>query len=156
MIGGGYPGEIYPGGDTEEPVGGGSTFPQALTANATVSATLATALAFGKTLTATATATASFRRSIGKALTGLLSSSATFGDLSPPSRTALTVDDTTVTITYNEALQSVPGPSPSEFLVKVNGFTRSVASASASGTDVTLTLATGVAPGDHVAVTYTG
>lgn len=78
------------------------------------------------------------------------------GDVTPPTRTGITVDGSTVTISYDEALETVPGPDPSEFVVTVNSVPRAVYTAEVSGSDVLLTLASPVFATDTVTVTYTG
>lgn len=78
------------------------------------------------------------------------------GDVTPPTLLTITASASTVTLTYDEDLQPSPGPAPSEFSVKVNGTTRTVTAAAASGPAATLTIASPVSPGDTVTVTYTG
>ena len=62
--------------------------------------------------------------------------------------------NTTVTLYYDEPLQTSPGPDPSEFAVTVNGLARTVTAAAAVGSNVMLTLASPTSMGDTVHVTY--
>ncbi|MXW66933.1 MAG: hypothetical protein F4Z72_08055, partial [Gemmatimonadales bacterium] len=66
---------------------------------------------------------------------------------------ATSTDGTEIVITFSEALSSTTAPA-SAFTVLVNGSTRGVNSVEASGTDVTLTLASAVATGEAVTVAY--
>ena len=59
----------------------------------------------------------------------------------------------TLEITYNETLD-LSVPSPSAFIVMVNGIKREVTSVSISGNKVKLTLASPVAYGDVITVSY--
>ena len=65
-----------------------------------------------------------------------------------------TLDGATLTLTYNEILDSVSLP-VTTFTVSVNGGSRSVSAVSVSGSSVTLTLASEAAAGDAVTVDYT-
>ena len=73
----------------------------------------------------------------------------------PPSPSAATVDGATVTITFDEALDTGETPDNSAFSVAVAGSSRGVAAAAVSGTTVTLTLVTAVGASDTVTVSYT-
>ena len=65
------------------------------------------------------------------------------------------VDGATLTLTYNEDLDTGVTPPASAFAVMVGDATRSLDSVSVSGSAVTLTLATAVESGDTVTVNYT-
>ena len=65
-----------------------------------------------------------------------------------------TLDGATLTLTYNEILDSVSLP-VTAFTVSVNGGSRSVSAVSVSGSAVTLTLASEAGAGDAVTVDYT-
>ena len=68
-----------------------------------------------------------------------------------------TVNGKSLTLSFNEALDSASRPAPGAFRVTVNGARRSVASGGVaiSGTTVTLTLTSAVRGGDTVRVGYT-
>ena len=66
-----------------------------------------------------------------------------------------TVDGATLTLTYNEVLDSSVTLPTSAFTVNVNGSSRSVDSVSVSGSAVTLTLSSAATAGDTVTVSYT-
>ena len=65
-----------------------------------------------------------------------------------------TVNGSTVTLAYNEALSAI-GPTPGAFAVDVAGAVATVTAATVSGQSVVLTLATPVANGQPVTVGYT-
>ena len=64
------------------------------------------------------------------------------------------VDGTTLTLTYDEALDEGSRPAPGDFTVQVDGSGRSVSGVSVSGRVVTLTLASVVAHDETVTVSY--
>ena len=64
------------------------------------------------------------------------------------------VDGTTLTLTYDEALDGGSRPAPGDFTVQVDGSGRSVSGVSVSGRVVTLTLASVVAHDETVTVSY--
>ena len=78
------------------------------------------------------------------------------GGISRPRLVSAAADGATLTVTFNEALDTGFVPAPGAFRVTVNGARRSVASGgvSISGASVTLTLASPVAGGDTVALRY--
>ena len=66
-----------------------------------------------------------------------------------------TLDGATLTLTYNETLDSSVTLPATAFTVSLNGESRSVSAVSVSGSAVTLTLASEAAAGDTVTVDYT-
>ena len=66
-----------------------------------------------------------------------------------------TLDGATLTLTYNEILDSSVTLPATAFTVSLNGGSRSVSAVSVSGSAVTLTLASEAAAGDTVTVDYT-
>ena len=81
------------------------------------------------------------------------------GDETPPvfSSAAVAEDGTTLTVTFDENLDTVSAPAPGDFHVTVGSARRNVASGgvSISGKVVTLTLASAVIVGETVTVRYT-
>ena len=73
----------------------------------------------------------------------------------PPTPSAASVDGATLTITFDEPLDSGETPDKSSFAVTVAGGSRGVDTLSVSGSVVTLTLATAVESGATVTVDYT-
>ena len=86
---------------------------------------------------------------------------AVIGDTTPPvlvTTDAATVDGTTLTMTFDEALDPASVPPGSAFTVTVGGTAVALASpdpVAVRGRTVTLTLASAVSPGDTVTVSYT-
>ena len=86
---------------------------------------------------------------------------AVIGDTTPPALVtpdAATVDGTTLTVTFDEALDPASVPPGSAFTVTVGGTAVALASpdpVAVRGRTVTLTLAAAVPPGDTVTVSYT-
>ena len=80
---------------------------------------------------------------------------ATPGETTPPELSTATVDGTTLTLTYDEALDENSEPSPDAFSVTVGGTGRAVDGVSVSGSSVILTLGSAVTPEDTVTVSYT-
>ncbi|WP_162801407.1 SwmB domain-containing protein, partial [Azospirillum brasilense] len=76
-------------------------------------------------------------------------------DTTPPSLVSATVNGTTLTLTYSEALDGAADAAGSAFTVMVNGVARTVTAADASGTTVTLTLDSAVERYQTVTVGYT-
>ena len=72
-----------------------------------------------------------------------------------PRLIGLEANGTRLTLTYSETLDDSPGPASGDFQVAAGATAQTVQSAVASGVQVTLTLASDVALGDAVAVTYT-
>ena len=70
------------------------------------------------------------------------------------SSAAISSDGTTITLTYTEILKSDAGPGATNFVVKVEGETRGVASVRVSGQDVQLRLSTPVTEQQNVTVSY--
>ena len=77
------------------------------------------------------------------------------GDTTPPVLDSAQVDGETLTLTYNEALDTGSEPAPGDFSVSVNGQTAVVSDVALSGSALTLTLAVTVLNTDTVTVTYT-
>ncbi len=76
------------------------------------------------------------------------------GDITAPVLQTATVNDTSLVLTYDEALDgSAPLPLPGDFSIPVPAG-QSVSAVAITGSAVTLTLSPGVANGDTVAVTY--
>ena len=73
----------------------------------------------------------------------------------PPSPSAASVDGATLTITFDEPLDTGEAPDKSSFAVTVAGSSRGVDTVSVSGSVVTLTLVTTVFAGEAVTVDYT-
>ena len=73
----------------------------------------------------------------------------------PPSPSAASVDGATLTITFDEPLDTGETPDKSAFAVAVAGSSRGVDTGSVSGSIVTLTLVTAVFAGEVVTVDYT-
>ena len=65
-----------------------------------------------------------------------------------------TLDGATLTLTYNDTLDSFVSLPPAAFTVSVNGGSRSVNAVSVAGASVTLTLASAAQAGDTVTVDY--
>ena len=66
-----------------------------------------------------------------------------------------TVDGSTLTLTYNETLETSVTPPASAFVVNVNEASRSIMGAGVGGSSVLLLLSPAVVPGDTVNVDYT-
>ena len=80
---------------------------------------------------------------------------ATPGETTPPELSSASVDGATLTLTFNEALDTGDAPDRSAFAVTVAGSGRGVDTVAVSGSAVTLTLVTAVAAGEAVALDYT-
>ena len=76
-------------------------------------------------------------------------------DADGPELESAAVNGSSLTLTYDTALDETGTISPSNFTVNVNGSRRSVSSVSVSGTAVTLTLSQAVVGGQTVTVSYT-
>ena len=72
-----------------------------------------------------------------------------------PRLIGLEANGSRLTLTYSETLDDSPGPASGDFQVSAGGTAQTVQSAVASGVQVTLTLASDVALGEAIAVTYT-
>ena len=75
-------------------------------------------------------------------------------DVVNPALSSATVNGAALTLTYGEALDEGSRPAPGDFTVQVDGSGRSVSGVSVSGRVVTLTLASAVAHGEAVTVSY--
>ena len=73
----------------------------------------------------------------------------------PPSLSSAVVDGATLTVTFDEALDTNGGPDKTAFAVTVAGNDRGVDTVSVSGSGVTITLVTAVFANDAVTVDYT-
>ena len=80
---------------------------------------------------------------------------ATPGETTPPELSSASVDGATLTLTFNEALDTGETPDRSAFPVTVAGSGRGVDAVAVSGSAATLTLVTAVAAGEAVALDYT-
>ena len=76
-------------------------------------------------------------------------------DNDAPSLSSASVDGVTLTLTFNEALDTSSPPASSAFAVLVGGTARGVSAVSVSRSTVTLTLALAVEAGETVTVGYT-
>ena len=77
------------------------------------------------------------------------------GDTTDPALSTASVNGSTLTLTYNEALDTNSAPASSAFSVSVAGTARTVSNVAVSGSAVTLTLASAVTAGQTVTVSYT-
>ncbi|MGP1255241.1 MAG: SwmB domain-containing protein [Kiloniellales bacterium] len=77
------------------------------------------------------------------------------GDTSAPQLQSATVNAVALLLTYDEALNELSVPAPGDFAVTVDLVARSVSNVSVASSAVTLTLASAVAPGEDVAISYT-
>ena len=78
-------------------------------------------------------------------------------DTTPPTLETAEVNGATLTLTYDETLDTASVPAASDYTVSVAGATRSLASATpvaVSGSTVALTLSSAVTPGQTVTVSY--
>ena len=73
----------------------------------------------------------------------------------PPTPSAASVDGATLTITFDEALDTAQAPDKSSFVVTVAGSSRGIDTVAVSGSAVTITLVTAVFAGEAVTVDYT-
>jgi uncharacterized repeat protein (TIGR02059 family) len=76
-------------------------------------------------------------------------------DATPPTLTSSSINATSISLNYDEALNSSITPSNADFLVQVNGSTKSISSITISNQKVTVTLSNAVNPGDNVILNYT-
>ena len=79
---------------------------------------------------------------------------ATPGETTPPELSSASVDGATLTLTFNEVLDTGETPDGTAFTVTVGGNSRGVDAAAVSGSAVTLTLVTAASAGDSVTVSY--
>ena len=77
------------------------------------------------------------------------------GETTPPELSSASVDGAELTLTFDEALNTVDAPDRSAFAVTVGGKSREVDTVSVSGSAVTLTLVTAVSAGETVTLGYT-
>ena len=77
------------------------------------------------------------------------------GETTPPELSSATVDGATLTLTFDEQLDTGDAPDRSAFSVTVAGISRDVDTVAVSGSVATLTLVTAVFAGDAVTVAYT-
>ena len=75
-------------------------------------------------------------------------------DTTPPTVVSRVVVGSTLTVTYDETLNSSSVPAISAFTVLVNGVARAVTNVTVSGTQVVLTLASPVTAGQTVTLSY--
>ena len=76
-------------------------------------------------------------------------------ETTPPELSSASVDGATLTLTFDEQLDTGDAPDRSAFSVTVAGGGRGVQAVAVSGSAVTLTLVTAVSAGDTVTVSYT-
>ena len=76
-------------------------------------------------------------------------------ETTPPELSSASVDGAELTLTFDEALNTVDAPETSVFAVTVAGGSRGVQAVTVSGSAATLTLVTAVVAGDAVTVDYT-
>ena len=76
-------------------------------------------------------------------------------DTTAPVLSTAAVNGTTLTLTYNEALNTTSTPAAAAFAVTVAGAARTVSSVAVSGSAVTLTLSSAVTHGQTVVLSYT-
>ena len=76
-------------------------------------------------------------------------------ETTPPGLSSASVDGSTLTLTFDEPLDTGEAPDRTAFAVTVAGSGRGVATVAVSGSVVTLTLVTAVSAGDAVTVDYT-
>ena len=76
-------------------------------------------------------------------------------DTIPPVFQSGAVNGATLTMTYNETLDTASVPATTAFAVTVNGAARGVSTVAVSGTTLTLTLSSAVTAGQTVTVAYT-
>ena len=86
-----------------------------------------------------------------------ITNASTVADTTAPSfvQAAMSSDGSTLTMTYDEVLDSTNQPSTSDFAVTVAGSSETVSSVNVSGRDVELQLGSAVTAGQDVKVTYT-
>ena len=80
----------------------------------------------------------------------------TNSDVTPPTLLAANATGSTITLTYDEALDAGSTPAPGDFAVLRNLAPDAVTTVSVGGSSVTLTLGDAVVGGDLVTVSYTG
>ena len=93
--------------------------------------------------------------SAGPEVEDILGFRATVLDRRPPAMVSGNVAGTTVTLYYDEALDTGSTPAPSDYGVTAGGNAQTVNGVTTSDNAVTLTLASAVAAGEAVTVTYT-
>ena len=75
-------------------------------------------------------------------------------EMTPPGLLTATVDDSTLILTYDEALDGAAVPEVDTFTISVDGSDRVVQSISIDGSQVKLTLVSSVGEGDSVSLSY--
>lgn len=126
----------------------------------TVTLTLSSAVTSSQTVTVdyTVPGTNQIKDVAGNSAAGFTGRSVTNNtglDTTAPTVSSAAVNGASLTITFNESLNSSYVPTTSAFTVKVGSDTRSISSVSVSGTTVTLTLASAVTGSQTVTVDYT-
>ena len=91
----------------------------------------------------------------GFAALAVTNSTPPVGDTTAPIRTGMTVNGSSLVLTYDEALDPTSTPATGAYAASVNGGARGVNSVVVSGTTVTLTLASAVVSTDSVTLAYT-
>lgn len=76
-------------------------------------------------------------------------------DATPPVFQVATLDEATLQIDYNEALDTASEPVPGDFVVRVNGSPRTVSNVDVSGNRVILTISPAAVSGDNITFDYT-
>ena len=122
-----------------------------------VSITLGEAIAEGASLSVSysppSTASAGIRAADGRALAGF-SQSLTNDTDTAPALSSAAVNGAALTLTFDQALKASSVPAASAFSVMVAGSARSVSAVQLSGSTAALTLASAVAHGEAVTVSY--
>ena len=124
-------------------------------AGSTVTLTLATAVEAGQTVTLDYTPGANPTQDAAGNDAAPLSGEIVTNNTGRPVLTGATVNGSTLTLTYDKALDGASVPAASDFAVTAAGSTVNVSGASVAGSTVTLTLATAVEAGQTVALDYT-
>ena len=124
-------------------------------AGSTVTLTLATAVQAGETVTLDYTPGANPTQDAAGNDAVPLSGQTVTNNNGRPVLTGATVNGSTLTLTYDKALDGASVPAASDFAVTAAGSTVNVSGASVAGSTVTLTLATAVEAGQTVALDYT-
>ncbi len=100
------------------------------------------------------TFTVTLANPVNAALARAAASGTITADARPPVLGEARVKIGVLDLIYNEELDAGSAPAPASYLVRVDGTRRAVSSVAVSGTAVTLTLASGVAHGEAVTVSY--
>ena len=125
----------------------------------TITLTLATAAAHGDTVRLSYTVPVSnpVQDEDGNEAVALTGQAVTNNtpDTTAPALSTATVDGTSLTLTYDETLDTASTPAAGDFAVTVAGSSATVSTVEMSGQTVTLTLATRAPYGDAVSLSYT-